>query len=405
MDAEAIGARARSARENRQAAATQVVRKARFDAAAHSRLHRSSCSSRAFLEPWHRAPGRRSSIGEDYHLGLTCLLEGARFVVSSETLYKYRVRDGSLSWRLRTADIDQLLRSHDELGIERRFGGDAQILEAAGVYRRSLVTAREVASAIEQAKRGRWQRRAYECGGPSRTWPLLARFADQAAAKKAWRPMTRLSDIAAPPPRIAVCVCAYNRPDGLKALLGALDRQRLGKLPDGSLEIVVIDNNVAGQRRRCLAARTAASFASPITFAPKKHEPRKGLAFARNAALAAALQPAVTHIAFIDDDELPSPTGSFLSSQRSNGKRPAPPSAPCFRCLQRRRRSGFPSWLMAICASPRTASSRTATPATPSSRAQPSMRLSLSFDARFNDTGGEDTMFFKRLTDGGGKIA
>ena len=82
---------------------------------------------RAFLESRGIEHLEEVMIGEDYHLGLSCLLEGARFVVSSETLYKYRVRDGSLSWRLRTEDIEQLLRSHDELGIERRFGDDAEV--------------------------------------------------------------------------------------------------------------------------------------------------------------------------------------------------------------------------------------------------------------------------------------
>jgi succinoglycan biosynthesis protein ExoO len=139
---------------------------------------------RAFLENRGIEHLEEVVIGEDYHLGLSCLLEGARFVVSSETLYKYRVRDGSLSWRLRTKDIEQLLRSHDELGIERRFGGDAQVLEAARLYRGSLVTAREVASAIEQAKRGHWQSALTSAAAHPRTWPLLARFAGQAAAKR-----------------------------------------------------------------------------------------------------------------------------------------------------------------------------------------------------------------------------
>ena len=123
-------------------------------------------------------------IGEDYHLGLSCLLEGARFVVSSETLYKYRVRDGSLSWRLRASDIAQLLRSHDELGIETRFGGDDQVRKAAGTYRRSLVTASEVASAIDDAKGGRWQSALGRAASHPRSWKLLARFAAQAAAKR-----------------------------------------------------------------------------------------------------------------------------------------------------------------------------------------------------------------------------
>lgn len=123
-------------------------------------------------------------IGEDYHLGLSCLLEGARFVVSSETLYKYRVRDGSLSWRLRASDIEQLLRSHDELGIETRFASDDEVRKAAGVYRQSLVTANEVASAIDDAKRGRWQSAVARAASHPRTWKLLTRFAAQAASKR-----------------------------------------------------------------------------------------------------------------------------------------------------------------------------------------------------------------------------
>ena len=123
-------------------------------------------------------------IGEDYHLGLSCLLEGARFVVSSETLYKYRVRDGSLSWRLRASDIEQLLRSHDDLGIEKRFANDDEVRKAASVYRRSLVTAGEVASAIDDAKRGHWQSALGRAAAHPRTWKLLARFAAQAASKR-----------------------------------------------------------------------------------------------------------------------------------------------------------------------------------------------------------------------------
>jgi succinoglycan biosynthesis protein ExoO len=123
-------------------------------------------------------------IGEDYHLGLSCLLEGARFVVSSESLYKYRVRDGSLSWRLRASDIEQLLRSHDELRIESRISNNDEVRKAAGTYRRSLVTASEVAAAIDDAKHGRWQSAIGRAAAHPRTWKLLARFAGQAASKR-----------------------------------------------------------------------------------------------------------------------------------------------------------------------------------------------------------------------------
>src|SRR5262249_43330328 len=81
------------------------------------------------------------------------------------------------------------------------------------------------------------------------------------------------------------------------------DRQRLGELAQEAVEIVVIDNSVSGDAARTWSA-SGSAHRFPIEF---RHEPRKGLTFARNAALAAALRPGVTHIAFVDDDELPSP--------------------------------------------------------------------------------------------------
>jgi glycosyltransferase involved in cell wall biosynthesis len=184
-------------------------------------------------------------------------------------------------------------------------------------------------------------------------------------------------------------------------LLAALDRQRLGNLSDGSLEIVVIDNSIEGAAAATWQA-AGCKLRFPIAF---KHEPRKGLAFARNAALAAALQPGVTHIAFIDDDELPAPDwiASLVATLEYKGTAAAiGPVLPVFAAPP-------PFWLPVLAygdlRQPRDGLvddgytcnaiiSRAAIDA-----------LSLSFDARFNDTGGEDTMFFKRLTDGGEKIA
>ena len=213
--------------------------------------------------------------------------------------------------------------------------------------------------------------------------------------------MTQPSEIAAPAPHIAVCVCTYNRPDGLKALLAGLDRQRLGTLLDEQVEIVVIDNSMTGDA----ATLWAAAGRKPRFAVTFKHEPRKGLAFARNAALAAALQPAVTHIAFIDDDELPSPDWLVSLLATVETKKTAAAIGPVLPVFA----TPPPFWLPVLAygdlREPRDGLvsdgytcnaiiSRSAIDA-----------LSLSFDARFNDTGGEDTMFFKRLTDGGGKIA
>lgn len=213
--------------------------------------------------------------------------------------------------------------------------------------------------------------------------------------------MTEVSDTARDQRRIAVCVCTYHRPAGLAALLAALDLQRLGRLPDDGVEIIVIDNSVAGDASATWQA-VGRRLRFPVTF---KHEPRKGLAFARNAALGAALKPGITHIAFIDDDELPSPDwlASLVETLERRGTDAAiGPVLPVFETPP-------PSWLPVMAFGDlrphdqglvddgytcNAIVSRSAVDA-----------MSLSFDARFNDTGGEDTMFFKRLQEGGGRIA
>jgi glycosyltransferase involved in cell wall biosynthesis len=225
-------------------------------------------------------------------------------------------------------------------------------------------------------------------------------FRRPGSGKEASRPVTLSSDKATRPLRIAVCICTYNRPEGLKAVLAALDRQRLGALPDDTVEIVVIDNSTTGDAAALWQA-TGRKLRFPVAFG---HEPRKGLAFARNAALTAALQPGITHIAFIDDDELPGP--EWIVSLRAALERKGTvaaigPVLPVFAAPP-------PFWLpVTAFADLRQPSdglvddgytcnaiiARTAIDA-----------LSLSFDARFNDTGGEDTMFFKHLIDSGGKI-
>ena len=201
--------------------------------------------------------------------------------------------------------------------------------------------------------------------------------------------------------RIAVGICTYHRPAGLAALLAALDRQRLGRLSDDSVEIVVVDNSVAGDAS-AIWRSAGGTLRFDIEF---NHEPRKGLAFARNAALAAALKPGITHIAFVDDDELPSPDwlASLVDALERRGTDAAiGPVLPVFETPP-------PFWLPVMAFGDlRTHEQglvddgytcnaivlRSAIDA-----------MSLAFDARFNDTGGEDTMFFRRLQDGGGRIA
>lgn len=121
-------------------------------------------------------------IGEDYHFYLSCLLAGARFIITSETFYKYRVRDGSLSWRLSTADIQRLMDAHAALGIRPGSGHARELQEAARAYAQALETAYRATSAIGHAQSGRWWQ-AVRSASP-RSWTLLSRLAAQAISKR-----------------------------------------------------------------------------------------------------------------------------------------------------------------------------------------------------------------------------
>lgn len=213
--------------------------------------------------------------------------------------------------------------------------------------------------------------------------------------------MTAISDIAPAPVRIAVCICTYNRPEGLKALLTTLDRQRLGRFPDDAVEIVVIDNSEAGDAAAVWHAGDH-KLRFPIQF---EHEPRKGLAFARNAALTAALRPGITHIAFVDDDELPSPdwiVSLVATLERMKTAAAIGPVLPVFAAPP-------PFWLPVLAygdlRGPEHGFVEDGYTCNAIIARAAIDALSLRFDARFNETGGEDTMFFKHLTDGGERIA
>ena len=73
--------------------------------------------------------------------------------------------------------------------------------------------------------------------------------------------------------------------------------------PDLQLSIIVIDNDPAGSARAVVMdCAKAASFSVRYV-----HEPRRGIAIARNAALDAAIGAGADWIAFIDDDEWAEP--------------------------------------------------------------------------------------------------
>jgi GT2 family glycosyltransferase len=102
------------------------------------------------------------------------------------------------------------------------------------------------------------------------------------------------------PRRVSVCVATLGRPQGLASLLGALE---LLELPVGTeLRVVVVDNDPRGSAR-AICAEAAERHAYALHYAIEK---RRGISFARNAAIAAALRDS-DFIAFTDDDAMPEP--------------------------------------------------------------------------------------------------
>lgn len=102
------------------------------------------------------------------------------------------------------------------------------------------------------------------------------------------------------PGSVLVAALTCGRPQGLIALLEGMAALRL---PVGRrVAMVVVDNNADGSARQAVEEAVARM---PFDL-HYLHEPRRGISFARNAALAFARDRA-EFLAFIDDDEIPTP--------------------------------------------------------------------------------------------------
>lgn len=100
---------------------------------------------------------------------------------------------------------------------------------------------------------------------------------------------------------VAVCVITYRRPEGLKRLLESLNALTF-QAQALDLRVVVVENDETG-----LAQRVCNDVRSTLRWPLEYHvEPRRGIPFARNKAVAVSKHTA-NFIAFIDDDEVPEP--------------------------------------------------------------------------------------------------
>lgn len=201
--------------------------------------------------------------------------------------------------------------------------------------------------------------------------------------------------------RFAICICTYNRPDGLAAVLGSLAVQRLSRVSEAEVAVIVLDNSPDGSARAaCRAILEGGRFAWRYV-----HEPRKGLAFARNACVAAAKAEGAAAILFIDDDEFAEAgwlEAMVAAFEKSGVAAAVGPVLPLFHVPP-------PAWLPLYRFATTVPAVGGFTEEGYTGNTIISMAAieaaGLRFDERFNDSGGEDTMFFAELRRGGFRIA
>lgn len=98
--------------------------------------------------------------------------------------------------------------------------------------------------------------------------------------------------------RNTVCICTRGRSASFARCLSSVLAQEL-PAANGQLCVIVVDNSDVGTERGHVEALIRGS--RPVSYV---HEPRRGIPFARNAALDAALSLDPAWIAFLDDDEV-----------------------------------------------------------------------------------------------------
>jgi succinoglycan biosynthesis protein ExoM len=99
--------------------------------------------------------------------------------------------------------------------------------------------------------------------------------------------------------RVAVCICTFRRQKLLRETLRGIGKLAFCKVPVPQLEIIVVDTPDESGSAREICETTSVPW--PIRYVV---EPKRGLTYARNRAIAEA--GSVDFVALIDDDEVPS---------------------------------------------------------------------------------------------------
>nr|WP_255479909.1 glycosyltransferase [Quadrisphaera sp. RL12-1S] len=107
--------------------------------------------------------------------------------------------------------------------------------------------------------------------------------------------------------KTVVAVLTYRRPDDLAEVLPLLEEQAVS-VGHHDVRVLVVDNDPAAGGRTTVAdhlARARVDGGAPAVEVEHVHEPRPGIAAARNRALAEAAAAGDDLLVFIDDDERP----------------------------------------------------------------------------------------------------
>lgn len=101
---------------------------------------------------------------------------------------------------------------------------------------------------------------------------------------------------------VSICVITYKRPDGLERLLTGLNQLGFNRILSPEIEVIVVDNDV-----NCSAFRVYEALKPTFKYGLSYHvESRRGISYARNHSIG-CVHPDSNFIAFIDDDEVPTP--------------------------------------------------------------------------------------------------
>jgi succinoglycan biosynthesis protein ExoM len=202
-------------------------------------------------------------------------------------------------------------------------------------------------------------------------------------------------------PRIAIGICTYQRANGLIALLAAVEQLRFDTLLAADIAVIVVDNS-SNRFAEEICRRHGQTSRFPMHWIS---EPRRGLTYARNAAISTAIGVKATHLAFIDDDEMPAPDWIDQLYRRLKETGAAAAVGPVIPLFETSPSRWVP--IPAYCTAPAIDGGFALEGYTCNAIIDLGIlsRAGLAFDVRFNETGGEDTHLFKALRASGQVIA